>query len=433
MTTVRSARYARSEEMLEAALKLVPLGSQTFSKSLTQYPKGVSPFFIQRGHGSTVWDVDGNAYTDFNNGLCSVTLGHADPDINAAVIEQLQDGVTYPLAHPLEAEVAEMIIEMVPSAEMVRYGKNGSDATSGAIRAARAFTGRDRVAVCGYHGWQDWYIGTTARNKGVPKATRELSHSFVYNDLTSLDKLFNAHPNEFAAIILEPMNTTYPAEGFLQGLIDLAHDNGVLVIFDETITGFRFAEGGAQELFGVKPDLSCFGKGLANGFPLSAVVGRADVMHEFEEVFFSFTMGGETLSLAAAKAALTKIRREKVITRMSETGTKIQAGVKTLIAKHGCEHFLGFAGHPVWSFLTMKDANGVSSFEIKTLWMQEILERGIISTGTHNVSFAHSDQDVDKLLTAYDEIFPLLRNAVDNKAIRQYLRCEPLVPLFRLR
>lgn len=432
-TVPGSIRYARSEQMLDEALKVIPLGSQTFSKSLTQYPRGVSPFFIKRGQGSTVWDVDGNAYTDFNNGLCSVTLGHADPDVNAAVAEQLKDGTTYPLAHPLEAAVAELIIDMVPCAQMVRFGKNGSDATSGAIRAARAFTGRDRVAMCGYHGWQDWYIGATARNKGVPKATSDLSHTFPYNDLDALASLLAAHPGEFAAVILEPMNVAFPKEGYLQGLVDLAHEHGALAIFDETITGFRYAEGGAQQLFGVTPDLACFGKGLANGFPLSAVAGRADVMHEFEEIFFSFTMGGETMSLAAAEAALKKIRSHRVIERLNATGQKITDGVKALIAKHGCQAFLGFAGHPTWSFLTIGDANGSTSFEIKTLWMQEILARGIISVGTHNVSYAHTDADVEKLLGAYDEIFPLLRQAVENKAIRQYLRCEPLVPLFKVR
>lgn len=428
-----NGRYRTSEEMLDEALKIIPLGSQTFSKSLTQYPRGVSPFFIQRGDGSIVWDVDGNAYTDFNNGLCSVTLGHADPDVNAAVIEQLKDGISFPLAHPLETAVAALIIEMVPSAEMVRFGKNGSDATSGAIRAARAFTGRERVAMCGYHGWQDWYIGSTARSKGVPKATCELSHVFPYNDLEALEKVLSSRPGEFAAVILEPMNTTFPKEGYLQGVIDLAHRYGAIAIFDETITGFRYAEGGAQEFFGVTPDLACFGKGLANGYPLSAVAGRADIMAEFAEIFFSFTMGGEAMSLAAAQASLRKIRSHNVIEKLNATGSKIADGVKALITKHGCEGFLGFAGHPTWSFLTMADANGSTSFEIKTLWMQEILARGIIAVGTHNVSFAHSDADVAKLLTAYDEVFPILRDAVENKAIRQYLRCEPLVPLFRLR
>jgi glutamate-1-semialdehyde 2,1-aminomutase len=426
-------RYRRSEEMLNEALKVIPLGTQTFSKSFTQYPRGVSPFFVARGKGATIWDVDGNAYTDFNNGLCAVTLGHADPDVNAAVVAQLEDGTTYPLAHPLEAEVARLIIDMVPSAEMVRFGKNGSDTTAGAIRAARAFTGRDRVAVCGYHGWQDWYIGTTPRNRGVPAATKALSHIFPYNDIGALKALFAAHPGEFAAVILEPMNVAWPEDGYLQALIDLAHENGALAIFDETITGFRFAPGGAQELFKVTPDLSCFGKGLANGFPLSAVAGRADVMTEFENIFFSFTMGGETMSLAAAKATLTKIQRCDVTERLAATGQSIAAGVTALIAAHRCEDFLGCAGHPAWSFLTIGDVGRLSSYEIKTLWMQEILARGVVSVGTHNVSFAHTDADVDSLLAVYDAVFPLLRRAVDEGTVRPYLRCEPLVPLFKVR
>ena len=178
--------YSCSEAMLERALSVIPLGTQTFSKSYTQYPHGVAPFFIQKGKGSRCWDIDGNEYIDFVNALLSVTLGHCDPDVTKAVKAQIEDGTIFTLAHPLEVEVAELIVEMVPCAEKVRFGKNGSDVTSGAIRAARAFTGRDRVAVCGYHGWQDWYIGTTTRNKGIPDATKALSHMFAYNDLASL-------------------------------------------------------------------------------------------------------------------------------------------------------------------------------------------------------------------------------------------------------
>ena len=203
--------FRASEDYLARAEKVIPLGSQTFSKSRTQYPYGASPYFITRARGSRCWDLDGNEYVDFVNSLASITLGYADPDVNAAVTRQLEDGVIFSLPHPIEAEVAELICDMVPCAEMVRFGKNGSDATSGAIRIARAFTDRDRVAVCGYHGWQDWYIGSTARNRGVPKATRDLTHTWVYNDAGSLGKLLEAYPAEFAAVILEPMNVTPPA------------------------------------------------------------------------------------------------------------------------------------------------------------------------------------------------------------------------------
>jgi glutamate-1-semialdehyde 2,1-aminomutase len=425
--------YIRSEEMLERALLSIPLGTQTFSKSYTQYPRGVSPYFAMRGKGSRLWDADGNEYIDFINGLLAVTLGYCDADVDAAVRAQLDDGVIFTLAHPLETEVAEAIIDMVPSAEKVRFGKNGSDATAGALRAARAFTGRDRVTVCGYHGWQDWYIGATARNRGVPKATRDLTDIFTYNDLESLKSLFAAHPGEIAAVVMEPMNIAWPAPGFLEGVRELTREQGTLLIFDETITGFRFSKGGAQELFGVMPDLATFGKGLANGFPLSAVAGRADVMAEFEEVFFSFTMGGECLSLAAAKAVLAKLKREPVLETIASRGKRLIEGVTKRIETHGLGGFLSTSGHPCWTFLSFQDANGHSLWKIKTLWMQEMMARGILSFGTHNMSFAHRDADVDKLLSVYDEVLPILKEAVYGDNFAPYLRCEPLQPLFRVR
>ncbi len=425
--------YARSAEMLERALRVIPLGAQTFSKSHTQFPRGAAPFFVDRASGSRAWDVDGNEYLDFNNALCSVTLGHSDPEVSAAVTDQLTRGTIFTLSNVAEIEVAERIVELVPCAEMVRFGKNGSDATAGAVRAARAFTGRDRVAVCGYHGWQDWYIGSTARNRGVPQATRALTHGFQYNDLGSLKTILEAHPGEFAAVILEPMNVAWPEEGFLQGVVDLAHEHGALAVFDETITGFRFAKGGAQELFGVTPDLACFGKGLANGYPLSAVVGRADVMHEFEEIFFSFTMGGELLSLAAAKAAIDKLDREDVPAVLTRRGERLIEGVRARIAAHGCGDFVSIVGHPSWTFMVITEQPDADGFELKTLFLQEVLARGILTVGTHNLSYAHSDADIDRLLAVYDEVFPIMRDAVAAGDVRAQLRCEPLKPLFRVR
>jgi glutamate-1-semialdehyde 2,1-aminomutase len=428
-----SVRYARSEAQLARAREVIPLGAQTFSKSVTQYPHGVSPYFAERAEGARVWDVDGNVYTDFINALASVTLGYGDPDVKDAVARQLEDGTIFSLSHTLEAEVAELICSVVPSAEMVRFGKNGSDATSGAIRIARAYTGRDHVLTCGYHGWQDWYIGATARNKGVPEAVRALTHTFPYNDLESLDRRLAELDGKVAAIILEPMNVTEPKPGFLEGLRERATAKGIVLVFDETITGFRFANGGAQELFGVTPDLSTFGKGLANGFPLSAVCGRRDIMMEMEEVFFSFTMGGETLSLAAAKASLLKMIREPVVSYLKALGQKLREGTAERIESHGVGGFLSVSGHPAWSFLNFRDAEGATSFEIKTLWMQEILARGFLTLGTHNMSYAHTKEDVERLLAAYDAVFPMLGDAVRNRAMRQYLKCEPLAPLFKVR
>lgn len=428
-----SSRYARSEELLERALRTIPLGSQTFSKSKTQFPYGVSPFFITKGRGSHVWDADGNEYVDFISSLCSVTLGYDDPDVTAAVKAQLEDGVIFSLPHPLEMEVAELIVEMVPCAEKVRFGKNGSDATAGAIRIARAFTGRDHVATCGYHGWQDWYIGSTARNLGVPKATRELTHGFTFNDAGSLHDVLSKHPGEFAAVILEPMNVVHPTPDFLHEVQEITRKHGAVLVFDETITGFRFANGGAQELFGVTPDLATFGKGLANGYPVSAVAGRADIMKLMEEVFFSFTFGGETLSLAAAKATMSKLKREPVVETMRVTGQSVLDGVRTLIDKHRAGHFLAASGDPTWSFLTIRDTGPYSLWPIKTLFMQEMFARGVLAYGTHNISYAHSPADVAALLGAYDEVFAILAQAVSERSVEQRLQCEPLVPLFKVR
>ena len=428
-----SVRYGRSEKQLERARKTIPLGAQTFSKSITQYPLGVSPYFADRGKGSRMWDVDGNEYIDFVNGLCSVTLGYCDPDVDNAVRSQLDKGSIFSLSSPLETELAETICRLVPSAEMVRYGKNGSDATAGAVRASRAYTGREHVIACGYHGWQDWYIGATARNKGVPVEMRSLTHVVPYNDLAALQQELDTHAGQVAAIIMEPMNVVYPAVGYLEGVRAAATKAGAVLVFDEVITGFRFALGGAQELFGVTPDLTALGKGVANGYPLSVVCGSKDVMMEMEEVFFSFTMGGETLSLAAALATLRKLEREPVIKTMQDRGERLAMGVVERIIRHGAGGFLSASGHPTWSFLNFADSGGASLWEIKTLWLQEIFERGILSLGTHNISYAHSDEDIDRLLAVYDEVIPFVANAVKNGAVRQYLRCEPLVPLFKVR
>lgn len=424
--------FKASQDMLARAEQVIPLGSQTFSKSKTQFPPGAAPLFLERGEGATVWDVDGNEYIDFISSLCAITLGYQDRDVTRAVSEQLSQGVILSLPHRLETEVAEKICGMVPCAERVRFGKNGSDATSGAIRLARAFTERDRVAVCGYHGWQDWYIGVTARNRGVPKATSALTDSFQYNDLASLEALVHKHKGEIAAVILEPMNVEWPAEGFLEGVREICTREGIVLVFDETITGFRFANGGAQELFGVTPDLATFGKGLANGYPLSAIAGRADIMQLMEEIFFSFTFGGEMLSLAAAKATLEKLASEPVVEDIRKKGQLVLDRVPEIIRKHGLEQAIDVKGHPSWSFLVMHDVGEINAFMIKTLFMQEMHQAGFLSFGTHNISYAHTAEQIEELLDVYDTIFAKIAKALDGDFL-SYLTTEPLVPLFKVR
>jgi glutamate-1-semialdehyde 2,1-aminomutase len=301
------------------------------------------------------------------------------------------------------------------------------------VRLARAFTGRDHVAVCGYHGWQDWYIGSTARNLGVPEAVRALTHGFAYNDLTSLEALFAQHPGQIAAVIMEPMNVEWPHPGFMESVQALAAREGALLIFDETITGFRFANGGAQELFGITPDLSCFGKGLANGFPLSAVAGRSDVMTLMEEIFFSFTFGGELLSLAAARAVLEKLEREPVVKTIADHGANLMTRLQDIIDRHDLSRVFSVKGHPSWSFLTITGTPSVDVYEIRTLLMQEQHQHGILSTGTHNLNYAHGEAEVSILIDAYEQMLPMIADAAAKGQVRERLRCPPLVPLFKVR
>lgn len=425
--------YKKSEEMLQRALKSIPLGTQTFSKSKTQYPLGVSPFYIQKAKGSRVWDVDGNEYIDFISALGSISLGYNDEDVLKAVKAQLEEGTIFSLPHPIEVLVAEKMIELIPCAEMVRFGKNGSDATAGAVRVARGYTKRDYVAVCGYHGWQDWYIGSTPRNLGVPKATQELTLKFEYNNIESLENLFKEYPEKIACIIMEPMNFEHPKDGFLQSVKDVCHKNGALLIFDETVTGFRYSLGGAQELFNVIPDLATFGKGMANGYPISAVVGRADIMKMMEEVFFSFTFGGETLSLAASLATMTKMQNEPVIEKIKTLGQKLLSGVEKIIEENEIGDIFSIGGQPTWTILGMKDTDKYNSWTLRTLYMQEMLKRGILTLGSHETTYAHSEQDIDKLLKAYSEVMPILKDGIRNGKVVEMLDCEPLTPLFKVR
>ena len=433
MHAIMSERYQSSEAMLERALRVIPVGSQTFSKSYTQYPRGVSPHFIERGQGAHVVDVDGNRYLDFVNALCCVTLGYCDPDVDAAVRAQLDNGVTFTLAHPLEVEVAERLVDLIPCAEQVRFGKNGSDATSAAIRVARAYTGRDHIATCGYHGWHDWYIGATARSLGVPAAVQALTHTFAYNDIDDLDRVLRAQPNAFAAVILEPMSSREPDAGYLEAVRDLAHRHGALLILDETITGFRFSLGGAQALFGVTPDLATFGKGLANGHPLSAIAGPGDIMSTMEDIFFSGTFGGETLSLAAAAAVLDKLQREPVIEHLHATGSRLQRLLADLIDREALTDIFSVSGHPAWSFLQMRDHARASAWDIRTLFLQEMFARGILTIGTHNLSYAHDDAAIDALMAAHAEVLPMVAAHARNGTLHEALRCKPLEPLFKVR
>ena len=426
-------KLTESEVWFARAEKVIPGCAQTFSKGHTQYVRGAAPLFLERGKGCRVWDVDGNEYIDFVQGLLPNILGYAHDEVNAAAIAQLARGHSFSLPHPVEVELAERLTRLIPCAEMVRFGKNGSDATAGAVRAARAFTKRERVACCGYHGWQDWFIGTTTRHAGVPAAVRALTHPFPYNNLAALDALLTEHPGEFAAVIMEPVNFVEPQPGYLQGVKKLAHRHGALLIFDEICSGFHFGLGGAQKRHGVTPDLACFGKSMGNGFPIACVLGRRDVMQVFAEIFFSFTLGGEAASLAAALKVLDILEQTDALARMEANGRRLQDGVNALVKRAGLEKRIVCAGQPSWSLLKFLDAQGAPDLLVRSLFQQEVVKRGVLLLTTHNMSASHDEAAVSKTLEAYAAVFKTLAGWLAEANPERHLEGPPVQLVFKVR
>ena len=416
-TKAPALRLQRSEEALTRSSRVIPGGAQTYSKSWRQHIRGVSPVFLSRGRGARVWDVDDNEYVDLIQGLLPNILGYAHPEVDRAAHERARSGHSFSLPHELEIELAERLVRLIPCAEMVRFGKNSSDATAGAVRVARAFTGRERVAVCGYHGWQDWYIGTTSRRAGVPTAVCELSHPFAYNDLEALDRLLSSHRGEFAAVIMEPFNFYWPSEGYLEGVKRLTHAHGALLIFDEICTGFHLGLGGAQKLFGVTPDLATFGKAIGNGYPISCIVGRRDVMRTFEDVFVSFTFAGDVAAMAAALTVLDILEHTDAYARMESAGRRLADGAKALAEEAGLGGRFETHGHPNWLLLRFLDPGGKDDPVLRALWLQEVTRRGVLIISTHNICAALDYADVEQVLRAYAEAFKyvgaLIQQGVD--------------------
>lgn len=428
-----ASRYKNSNEMLARAEKVIPLGSQTFSKSRIQFPVPYAPLYLDRGKGGRVWDVDGNEYVDLICGLLPVTLGYCDSDIDAAIKVQLERGISFSLATELEIELAERLVDLIPCIEMVRFGKNGTDATSAAVRLARAYTGRDHVIALGYHGWQDWYIGATARHLGVPDSVRNLTHKLPFNDLDKVKEAVQAYKGSIAAIILEPVSGAEPAKGYLESLRSLTQEEGIVLIFDEVITGFRVSLGGAQKHYGVTPDLAAFGKGMGNGMPISAIGGRADIMMFMEKIFYSGTFGGEALSLAASVAVIDKMKRENVIERLWKTGNVITDGVTRLMKMHGLSDVVFLAGLPPCRIVGFHDHKTASKEAIKTRFMIEMLRHGILMSANHNICYAHNEEDVAKVLGAYDATLTKIATDLADGKLEERLDVSPIYPVFQIR
>ena len=417
----------KSNALYERAKGLIPCFSQTLAKGPTQFVNGIAPKYLVSGSGSHVWDADGNEFIDYNMGIGPLSLGYAYPAVDKAICRQLKDGITFSLMHPLEVEVAEMLREIIPNAESVRYSKTGADATSAAIRIARAYTGKNKILCCGYHGWHDWYVSTIARNAGIPEVVKDLTYTFAYNDI---DSLMRSIDEDVAAVILEPVVFEAPKDNFLHLVAEVCESKGILLIFDEMWTGFRMALGGAQEYFGIKADLATFSKAVANGMPVSILTGKREIMKVLEDdVFFFTTFGGEALSLAAIKATIEEMKSKNVISTVAITGKLIKDGYNEIAAELGMD-YTRVTGYDFRSMVVFDEKAG-NPLELKSLMQQELIKRGILWSGMHNISYSHSIADIEYTLSAYREVLGILQEAVGTNTVLQQIKGIPVQPTFR--
>ena len=424
-------KFEASNDLLSRARRVIPSATQTFSKGPNQWARGVTPYFLERGDGAWVWDADGNRFLDHLMALGPIILGYNNPAVNDAIRIQLEKGTVFSQMNALEPEVAEMLVARIPGADMVRFGKSGSDATAAAIRAARAATGREHVAICGYHGWHDWYIGSTTRDLGVPSSVKSLTHGFTYNDLDSLEQIFDTHPGAVAAVMMEAIGVDEPQPGFLENVQQLAGRHGAVLIFDEIVTGFRLEIGGAQARYGVIPDLSCYGKAMANGMPLSAVVGRRDIMEIFDDIFFSGTFGGETLSLAACKATITEMESCDAIFQIDGYGSALLSGLRNLIDCSGLGDAVRLRGYGARSIMEFPHLDEHESRVRRTYVMQECVKRGLLYFGVHMPTAAHGKQELDFTLSVMSEVLPLVAAAYQANDFTARLDGEAVEQIFR--
>ena len=434
------SKFAASAEHTAAVNQLIPGGAHTYARGDDQYPEGMAPV-IERGAGCRVWDIDGNEFVEFGSGLRANTLGHGFEPVVRAVQRYLADGVGFVRPHRLEREAAERLIDLIPSAEMVKFGVNGSDATSAAVKLARAYTGRDMIAVCRQHPFfstDDWFIVTTPMSAGIPDSVRPLTVQFSYNDLASLEALFEVHPGQIAAVVLEAETVEPPAPGFFAGLRELCDRNGALLVLDEIITGFRWHERGAQYLYSIEPDLCTFGKGIANGLPLSALAGRRDVMRlgghvdNADRVFLlSLTAGGQPWALAAMLAVIDTFEQEGIAGQLHSIGADLRAGVQDAVAAAGLGDYFQLRGRDCNLVYVARDADGQPSQEFRTLVLQEFLEYGILAP-SFVVNAAHDPKAISQVVDAVTELMPVYRRALDD-GVATVLRGRPVRPAIRRR
>jgi glutamate-1-semialdehyde aminotransferase len=429
MKTSKKRSTIKSQKLLARAEAVFPRASQTLSKAPDQFVRGVSPYAITKGKGCHVWDVDGNEYIDLGSSLGAIVLGYQHPVTDRAAALQHKRGTIFTLPGDIEVLLAEEIKRMVPFIESVRFGLNGSDVTSAAIRVARAYTGRDHVAKCGYHGWADWSIGThPLRSKGVPQAVKDLTHEFSYNKIETLEKIFADHGSNIAAVILEPVAAVLPQDGFLEKVKALAEKHGAVLIFDELVTGFRMAKGGAAEYFGVTPDLVTYGKAISNGEPLSVLAGKKKIMDVLSEqdAFFSMTYAGYLPGIAAAIANLKFMRTHNVQKKLWQTGELLLSRYNMLAKKHGIPtEGVGIAPHPMFVF---KDATGADDLVLKSLFIQETAKQGVLTSTSNMMNYSHEKRDIEEVAKRFDKVFAIMAKAIKEGRVLESLEGPPVRP-----
>ena len=397
-------------KLWENALKLMPRGTQTMSKCPDQFVDGVYPKFVSSGKGAYLYGLDGKKYLDYMCALGPIILGYNHPSTNKAIKKQLKNGIIFSWPTLLEQELAQLISDVVPCAEQVRFCKNGTDADLAAVRIARSYTGKEKILKPsgGYHGWGDWHA-ITMREYGVPKCLKELIDEFEFNNLDSLEVLLKK--GDAAAVILEPQALTTPQPGYLEGVRELCTKYKAVLIFDEVVTGFRWSLGGAQEYFGVTPDLCCMGKAVANGMPLGIIAGKAEYMNELNHVFFSMTFGGEALSLAAAIATIKELQT-KDYNYLWELGNMLDKGIKDAAQKYNLDiTFAGDAPRHNLSFNpeTYEDADG-----LKAMFYQEMVKQGILFPNVIYIQFSHTKKDIKKTIKAADKAFKFVSENIND-------------------
>jgi glutamate-1-semialdehyde 2,1-aminomutase len=430
--------FEKSKALQQKSHALIPGGAHTYAKGDDQYPEH-APGFIARGEGCHVWDIDGNEFIEYGMGLRAVTLGHGYKPVVEAAYRQMQMGINFTRPTPIEVELAEKMVELIDSAEMVKFAKNGSDVTTAAVKLARAYTNREMIAICADHPFfsvDDWFIGATEMSAGIPKVIQDLTVAFHYNDIASLQALFERYPDQIAGVVMEVERLEPPANNFLQEVRRLCDENGALLIFDEIITGFRWHLGGAQKLFGITPDLSTFGKAMGNGFSISALVGKKDIMElgglttDKERVFLlSTTYGAETHSLAAALETINIYERENVIEHLYRQGNRLTAGINDAVIENDLEGHFGVLSRPCNLIFFTRDQNKQPSQPFRTLFLQETLKRGVIMPSLV-VSYSHTDEDIDRTIEVIAEALGVYRKALEN-GVENYLVGRPVQPAVR--